>query len=85
MQYYSIIQYEFNDYPSANHGIGYVNSFTLTTSTFHDFLQSFNIHLVSFDQTGEHIHHALTNIDKFFNGLYKDVDNIKHYMICLIW
>ena len=84
MKLYSIVQYRFTDYPYSQNGIQYIDSYKLTEQGFMIFIQNTDIHSISFNSTGRQVNSQLTTIDEFFNGLYMDITNNKHYMICSI-
>lgn len=84
MKVYSIVQYRFTDYPYTQTGIQYIDSYKLTEQGFIVFIQNTSIYPITFNSTGRQIHDQLTTIDQFYNGLYMDLTNNRHYMICSI-
>lgn len=80
MKVFAFISYTFNglEYP----GITYVDSWTKTEVEFNEYLQLVQLHPVTFSTSGQFLFEQLKSSDQFFNGLYMDVIDQRHYMIC---
>lgn len=80
MKLYSVIQYRLIDYT----GIQYIESYKLLEQSFMLFIQNTSIYSISFNLNGQQIHHQLSTINEFYDGLYKDIINNRYYIISCI-